>query len=215
MTQPAEGDGPQPITSTEALRALAHPLRFALLNELHARGAARAADLAEALEQPANSLSFHLRQLARYGFIVEAPERARDRRDRWWKPASEHGHSFSPEELGRTPAGRAVVDQSLRMQRERYDAALRRFFELVADPVAVPEGVEVTNVDVPLRLTLDEQRQLSRELLTLLDGWVKHGRDRTEAGDTEGRHPYLAMGFVVPWTSADETGARSRGAAPT
>lgn len=49
----------------------------------------RAADLAAALGQPANAISFHLRTLAKAGLIVEAPEHARDRRDRVWRPAAE------------------------------------------------------------------------------------------------------------------------------
>ncbi|HET8600888.1 MAG TPA: helix-turn-helix domain-containing protein [Segeticoccus sp.] len=205
----AGGEEPQRITSTEALKALAHPIRFALLNELHARGAARAADLAEALDQPANSLSFHLRQLARYGFIVEAPERARDRRDRWWKPASEHGYSYNPKELGSTPAGRAVVDQSLRMAQQRYEAVLRRFFGLASQTEEAPEGTDVANFDIPLRLTLEEKQQLGRELDEVFDRWHRHGLERTDAGDVAGRHGYLSIGVTVPWSSAEETAARS------
>ena len=45
----------------------------------------RAADIGEALGIPANQASFHLRQLAKYGVIVAAPEAARDKRDRVWR----------------------------------------------------------------------------------------------------------------------------------
>ena len=31
--------------------------------------------------------SYHLRQLGRYGFVVEDPELARDGRERWWRAA--------------------------------------------------------------------------------------------------------------------------------
>lgn len=69
----------------DMLRALAHPLRMQLLQRVGSRGTARAADLAADLGIPANSVSYHLRILARGGAIVEAPEAARDRRDRVWK----------------------------------------------------------------------------------------------------------------------------------
>jgi len=72
------------VEDPAALRAIAHPLRQRILMELSVRGHARAADLAQATGQAANSISFHLRVLANAGMIVEAPEHARDKRDRVW-----------------------------------------------------------------------------------------------------------------------------------
>ncbi|MDK6850026.1 helix-turn-helix domain-containing protein, partial [Klebsiella quasipneumoniae] len=51
----------------EQLRALSHPVRLSLLHTLSRLGHARAADLAEELDLPANSMSYHLRILARGG----------------------------------------------------------------------------------------------------------------------------------------------------
>lgn len=73
----------------EQLRAMAHPLRISLTEALGRRGTARAADLAADLGIPPNSVSYHLRTLARGGVVVEAPEAARDRRDRVWKLATD------------------------------------------------------------------------------------------------------------------------------
>lgn len=54
------------------LRALAHPLRLTLLEELATLGEATATELAARVgESPANC-SWHLRQLAHYGYIEEA-----------------------------------------------------------------------------------------------------------------------------------------------
>jgi DNA-binding transcriptional ArsR family regulator len=77
------------ITDPGVLRALSHPLRQRILGELDVVGHARAADLAAALEEAANSISFHLRVLAKAGIIEEAPEHARDRRDRVWRQTAE------------------------------------------------------------------------------------------------------------------------------
>lgn len=79
------GDPSEPPATQEMLRAMAHPLRLQLVERIGRRGTARAADLAAELGVPANSLSYHLRMLARGGVIVEAPEEARDRRDRVWR----------------------------------------------------------------------------------------------------------------------------------
>lgn len=70
------------------LKAMSHPLRRRILKVLSARDYARAADLAAELDAPANSVSFHLRTLADAGLIAEAPEHARDRRDRVWTAVS-------------------------------------------------------------------------------------------------------------------------------
>lgn len=66
------------------LKAYSHPLRRQILRLMARRGFLRAADIAGELDVPANSASFHLRVLAEAGLIEEAPEQARDRRDRVW-----------------------------------------------------------------------------------------------------------------------------------
>ena len=77
---------PKPRTMTSPmLKAMANPLRRRIFATLAAMDAARAADLADRLDVPANSLSFHLRVLAEAGAIEEAPELAKDRRDRVWR----------------------------------------------------------------------------------------------------------------------------------
>lgn len=82
----AEASGLRPPSmSTEVLKALSNPLRRQVWNTVIRLRYARAADLARHLDQPANSLSFHLRVLAEAGLIEEAPEQARDKRDRVWK----------------------------------------------------------------------------------------------------------------------------------
>ena len=70
--------------TTAMLKAMANPLRREILTALNRYEYARAADLSKDLEIPANKLSFHLRVLADAGLIHEAPEYARDRRDRVW-----------------------------------------------------------------------------------------------------------------------------------
>src|SRR5262252_8581356 len=60
------------ITDARAMRALAHPLRLALLEALMHAGTLTATQASELLgESPANC-AFHLRTLAKYGFVEEA-----------------------------------------------------------------------------------------------------------------------------------------------
>ena len=89
-----EPDRPVPaheLNDPREIRAMAHPLRLRLIEELAALGTATATDLAERVgESPANC-SWHLRLLARYGFVEEAgpaegrrrPWRVVPRTNRW------------------------------------------------------------------------------------------------------------------------------------
>lgn len=64
--------GVHKITDARAMRALAHPLRLALLEALMHAGTLTATQASELLgESPANC-AFHLRTLAKYGYVEEA-----------------------------------------------------------------------------------------------------------------------------------------------
>src|SRR5579862_6474412 len=65
-------DEPLKLTDPKAMRALAHPVRMALLDLIAVAGTLTATQASEALgESPANC-AFHLRTLAKYGFAREA-----------------------------------------------------------------------------------------------------------------------------------------------
>ena len=69
-----------------ALRALAHPLRIQLLDLLNTRECATASMLARDVGESSGATSYHLRQLARHGLVVEDTERG-NAKERWWRPA--------------------------------------------------------------------------------------------------------------------------------
>jgi DNA-binding transcriptional ArsR family regulator len=60
------------LRDPKALRAMAHPVRLQLLEELALGGPMTATELGERVGQSAANCSWHLRQLAQYGFVVEA-----------------------------------------------------------------------------------------------------------------------------------------------
>jgi predicted transcriptional regulator len=69
---PREDRGRLNLTDPKAIRALAHPVRWALLEALGQAGTLTATQASEMLgESPANC-AFHLRTLAKYGFVEEA-----------------------------------------------------------------------------------------------------------------------------------------------
>src|SRR5580693_3114647 len=60
------------VTDAQTLRALAHPVRIALIEALTLRGAMTATEVGELIGESPTTCSFHLRQLAKYGFVEEA-----------------------------------------------------------------------------------------------------------------------------------------------
>lgn len=104
--------GPQEITDLEALKALAHPRRQAMLQHLELHGPATSATLARALDLNTGATSYHLRELARHGFVQDIPERAQGR-ERWWR-AVRRDLRF-PRRSRQDPRTRAVVDEMNRL----------------------------------------------------------------------------------------------------
>ncbi len=84
------------ITPTPTmLRALAHPVRLRMLGLLRVDGPATATTLATRLGLNSGATSYHLRQLAQHGFVVEADELGNGR-DRWWRAAHRSTRTDEP-----------------------------------------------------------------------------------------------------------------------
>lgn len=87
-----------PPLEPNALRAIAHPVRMRLLQLVEQAGPATATELAEQVgESPANT-SWHLRQLAKYGFIE--PATSASGRERPWRSVP---RPAAPDDSGSPP----------------------------------------------------------------------------------------------------------------
>ncbi|GIJ56002.1 ArsR/SmtB family transcription factor [Virgisporangium aurantiacum] len=67
------------VSDPERVRALAHPIRLALLDLLEHGQERTATQCAEAIGESVASCSFHLRILAKYGFIEAGERRGREK----------------------------------------------------------------------------------------------------------------------------------------
>lgn len=187
------------------LRAIAHPVRNRVLQELGATGPMRAADLAAALGIPANQASFHLRQLAKYGLIQPAPEAGADRRDRYWKPVAEAGYDVDLGELARSPGGAAAADVFRRDQA----AWGHRVVEAAYAPPEEGSGSYRSVTEQALRLTKAEAQEVAAEVGAVLQGWLERTRgrrDQESAGSpAPGAAPrtYLYYGALQPYPATD------------
>lgn len=189
----------QRVTDARTLRAFAHPVRSRLLEELNARGPMRAADLARTLGLPANQVSFHLRQLAKYDVVVEAPELARDKRDRVWRPADDdRGFRLDLDAVAQTPGGAVVAAAWRGMASERAHRAVDAAYRAERDPAVLRNITEAT-----FQLTKAEAVELAAELDEVVMRWTARSRaagpaGADEAGGTEGRRLYGIFHLLQP-----------------
>src|SRR5690348_1767777 len=67
------------------IAAVHHPLRRRLIDLLALEGPATASALADRTGQRVGNISHHMKMLAAAGLAEEAPELAKDNRERWWR----------------------------------------------------------------------------------------------------------------------------------
>lgn len=97
------------VNDPATMRALAHPLRWALLEELTHAGTLTATQASEILgETPANC-AFHLRTLAKYGLVEEAG--GGKGRERPWRRATSGFTMELEQDDPRTAAAAGVLNQ--------------------------------------------------------------------------------------------------------
>ena len=113
------------IRDVRALAALAHPVRNALLAHLMAVGPRTASECAPAVGASASNCSWHLRHLARFGF-VERVEGGADGRERPWRAAAT-GFDFSQVEQDQAPATRAALQTLAAVQLDEQHRLARRY----------------------------------------------------------------------------------------
>ena len=180
---------PRPMSDPRVLRAIAHPTRGRILDELGASGPMRAADVGEALGIPPNQASFHLRQLAKYGVIQPAPEAARDKRDRVYKLRDERGFRLDVEDIEKQPGGKSAVAV---FQQSKAAWAHR----LVDEVFSFKKKKDTFSaiVDQTMRLTKDEASEFMGEVDDVLARWS----DKTR-GRSRDRRTYVFYSMVQPY----------------
>ncbi|AXE78170.1 winged helix-turn-helix domain-containing protein [Streptomyces atratus] len=186
---PATEDGTEPPAEAEnvhkvdarTLRGLAHPLRLRLLAALREYGPATASGLADRLGESSGATSYHLRQLAAYGFVEDDPERGKGR-ERWWR-AAHRGTVFDSSRFlsHPDPEVRGAVDVVLHEIATTHSQELNTWIGTMREwPDAWrQEGWDIS--DFQVRLTPD----LSEELIGKIHELIESYRGRVPEG-TEG-----------------------------
>lgn len=189
-SDPHLATAPEEIVSPDArsLRGLAHPLRLELLGLLRMDGPATATQLAERTGQSSGATSYHLRQLAAYGFVVEDARRTTGKRDRYWRAA--HRLTMFDQPRDADEGERALGEEYLRIV---ADANARRLQGAIAGLATIEQDLGdgwtsgFTMSDLSLRLTLDEARSLIGELEALAARYRRDDPDQRDQapGDTQ------------------------------
>ncbi|MEU4643240.1 metalloregulator ArsR/SmtB family transcription factor [Micromonospora sp. NPDC023814] len=182
------------ITDSRVLAALSHPLRRRLMDVLKVHGPSTVGQLAERTDQAPANVSHHLRVLAGAELLEEAPELARDRRERWWRLVS-RAVRWSQSDFDADPATRAVADAATSLNLDRHVALARAWHATdEASQAAWPAGPFST--DRWLHLTDEELAELGREVNDLLARWA----DREVPDDGRKREPVFLFAYGIPAT---------------
>ena len=156
-TETGHPENPVEISDPRALRALAHPARLTILQHLILDGPATATECAEVAGLSPSACSYHLRALARYGFVGEDPAGGADRRHRPWRARS----SRSRRERCQPASGGASGQPPARAERAgQFDQVRAEYLDHEAEYPAEWQRAAGTSQDV-LHVTpaeLDEIR---------------------------------------------------------
>ncbi|MEV4760171.1 helix-turn-helix domain-containing protein [Micromonospora sp. NPDC049559] len=187
-----ENENVRAVTDSRVLAAVSHPLRRRMMDALKVYGPSTASQLAERTGQAVGNISHHLKVLAASELVTEAPELARDRRERWWRLVSP-GLRWATRDFKDDPAALAVANAAASLNLDRH-MSIARAWHAASDAEHDAWGGSAFSMDRWLRLTPDELAQLERELNELLARWGS--RDLPEDGRT--REPVFLFAYGVP-----------------
>lgn len=170
------------VTDVRALRALAHPLRSRLLAQLRLHGPATASGLGRTVGESSGSTSYHLRQLAAYGFVEEI-EGEGTARERWWR-ARHRLTSWQAADIETQEGGAEVEDELTRIQLDVRGRVLRAWQQQRRELGTGWTAAASLN-DHVLRLRPEQARELADELNAVLARWMDAHPSDVPAEGTE------------------------------
>jgi predicted transcriptional regulator len=194
-TQVARDPGVKKLTDPKAIRAIAHPVRVALLEALMREGPLTATEASEIVDESPANCSFHFRMLAKYGFVEEVPG-STGRARPWRRVALGESLDIREQDEGFV-AAQAFAEIAI----ERVFARLRTFLATGhTEPKEWQVGFSNSSL---LYLTPDELEALGAKILEIVDTTY---RERT--ADVSKRPPgsravqYAAFAFPLPPTAS-------------
>ena len=156
---------PARLTDPRAIKAISHPARFRVIEELYGGATLTATEAGELCGLSGSAMSYHMRLLERYGLIAADPsEDGRERRWRKARPSLEFGA------LRRTPENSETADAVFGNALE----SIRRMLATSTDSDPASAYGATTYVHGRLRLSDDEAKELDRRVNALIDEFEGH-----------------------------------------
>ena len=179
----------QRIVDPRRIRALAHPLRIALLDVLGEEpGEFTATECAARTGESVASCSYHLHTLAKYGFVEAGPKRGRDKP---WRLTNPRGIDVRPDFAD--PVALRAVTEMAAFQVEHQLGRLREW--LAAVPTDDPAWTESSTITgTRAWMTRDELAAVS-EMLQRIGDHVA-GRADDPSKRPPGARPVQIFGFA-------------------
>lgn len=168
------------VLDPRALRGLAHPIRLRLRAELTERGPATATQLAARIGESSGTTSYHLRQLAAYGFAADEPSLGNGR-ERYWRAL--HRATWFDTPLDRLEDRNVLGEYARAIARVHAERAVRFADSIEASPeqLGADWSAAAGMSDWVLDLTAEEAKTLQRRFHELCaphrhaHGWPRPG----------------------------------------
>jgi DNA-binding transcriptional ArsR family regulator len=158
------------------LQALAHPVRMAIIELLTISGPLTATELADRLDETPANCSWHLRKLARHGFVEEA-EGGKGRQRPWQVPGigfrweDEHASASAEERRAALALSEVTMGRAL----DRLRESQQRMPEEPEEWRAAQAGTEMV-----AWLTATELKEMNDAITAVLDRYVGRLTDADE-----------------------------------
>ena len=172
----------------KGIRALAHPVRLAILERLREQGPDTATGLAPHVGASPSVTSWHLRHLAEHGLVEDAPGDGRGRK-RWWRSVG-RGFRFTG---GEDPSAYRELWEAV--ERSEGDVVQRWRQEVLPtlqDEWAAAAGRWNTRIEA----TLEELQQIDHAIEVLLTPFVQ--RQSTPEGTPPAARKVRILRYTLP-----------------
>ncbi|MEO3748512.1 winged helix-turn-helix domain-containing protein [Plantactinospora sp. B5E13] len=179
------------ISDPQVMRALAHPARVEIMEHLSSTDTAiTATECAEIVGLSPSATSYHLRELARFGLVEQAPSRG-DARERLWRSSvRSFGVEAGPDS---SQEARAAQETLIEVYAARDYQRIRAWARRLGDESKEWYDATAYGGSV-LMLTAEELTTLNAAVRELMKPYRR--RDRTEP--PEGARPVAAHYMAMP-----------------
>jgi DNA-binding transcriptional ArsR family regulator len=150
----------------QGMRALAHPVRLAILFRLQQSGPSTATALAPTVGASPSVTSWHLRHLAKHGLVRDSDVESGGR-ERWWEAASRGFRCTAQDEAGRE------AQRALSAVMEQVEGDLPGRWAADVEPLLEPQWRRAAGrANTTILVTVEEAEQLEATIEALLAPYV-------------------------------------------